>query len=56
MGVQYLKAELNDLDLPREQISWFAVRPLGVETDAKMLLVFIGWPLGTWQLATMPSV
>lgn len=40
MGVQYLKTELSDLDLPIEQISWFVVRPLGVETDAKMLMGF----------------
>lgn len=56
MGVQYLKTELSDLDLPIEQISCFVIRPLGVETDAKMLMGFKGWPLRTWQLATMPSV
>lgn len=53
---QYLKTELSGLDLSIEPISWFVVRPLRVETDAKMLMGFRGWPLGMWQLATMPSV
>lgn len=55
-GVQYLKTELSGLDLPIEQISCFVVCPLRVETDVKMLMGFRGWPLGMWQLATMPSV
>lgn len=48
--------ELSDLDLPIAQISWFVVHPLRVETNAEMLMGFRGWPLGTWQLAMMPSV
>lgn len=32
------------------------VHPVGLELDSKMLMSFGGRPLGTWQLATMPSV
>ena len=37
-------------------ISYFAVHPVGQETDSEMSVGFGGWRLGTWQLATMPSV
>lgn len=47
--------ELSDLDLPIAQISWFVVHPLRVETNAEMLMGLEA-PLGTWQLAMMPSV
>lgn len=37
-------------------VSCSVVHPVGLELDSKMLMSFGGRPLGTWQLATMPSV
>lgn len=49
-GVQYLKTELSDLDLPIEQISWFVVRPLGAETVQRCWWVLETGPLGRGSL------
>lgn len=39
-----------------DPVSCSVVHPVGLETDSTMLLSFGGRPLGTWQLAIMPSV